>query len=63
MFNNYKLFDHLLLLKKYMFLTQGDFCQLLLETISIELDKTKDQIYRHNCLNIVESTIRSSNLQ
>lgn len=46
-----------------MFLTQGDFCQLLLETISTELDKTKDQIYRHNCLNIVEATIRSSNLQ
>jgi hypothetical protein len=55
--------SHLLALKKMMLLGQGDFITCLMDNIGPELKKRSSQLFRHNLLSLLETSIRSSNIQ
>jgi hypothetical protein len=55
--------EHLLALKKFMLLGQGDFITCLMDNLGPELKKKAGQLFRHNLLSILETAIRSSNVQ
>ncbi len=61
--NNHKLLAHLLALKKFLLLGQGDFVTSLMDRLGHELGKRASQIYRHNLNGIVEGALRSSMVQ
>ena len=61
--NKFKLFDHLLALKKFLLLGQGDFIALLMESLSNNLDRPANTLYRHNLTAQLEHAIRGSNAQ
>lgn len=61
--NKFKLFDHLLALKKFLLLGQGDFIALLMESLSGNLDRPANTLYRHNLTAQLEHAIRGSNAQ
>ncbi|KAK2754024.1 Microtubule-nucleating Tub4p (gamma-tubulin) complex component [Arachnomyces sp. PD_36] len=59
----FKLFDHLKALKKYLLLGQGDFINLLMESLASNLDRPANSQYRHTLTAQLEHAIRSSNAQ
>jgi gamma-tubulin complex component 3 len=61
--NKFKLFDHLIALKKFLLLGQGDFIALLMESLSANLDRPANTLYRHNLTAQLEHAIRGSNAQ
>jgi gamma-tubulin complex component 3 len=61
--NKFKLFDHLVALKKFLLLGQGDFIALLLESLAANLDRPANTLYRHNLTAQLEYAIRGSNAQ
>lgn len=54
---------HLLALKKFMLLGQGDFVTCLMDSVGPELKKRANQLYRHNLTGLLDGAIRSSNIQ
>jgi gamma-tubulin complex component 3 len=63
MADKFKLFEHLKALKKYLLLGQGDFIALLMESLSSNLDRPANSLYRHNLTAQLEHAIRGSNAQ
>ncbi|EGC40872.1 spindle pole body component [Histoplasma capsulatum var. duboisii H88] len=61
--SKFKLFDHLMALKKYLLLGQGDFIALLMESLASNLDRPANSQYRHTLTAQLEHAIRSSNAQ
>ena len=61
--NKFKLYDHLVALKKFLLLGQGDFIALLMESLSNNLDRPANTLYRHNLTAQLEHAIRGSNAQ
>ncbi|KAF3915066.1 hypothetical protein ABW21_db0205857 [Orbilia brochopaga] len=61
--NKFKLFEHLCALKKFLLLGQGDFIALLMESLSSNLDRPANTLYRHNLTAQLEHAIRGSNAQ
>ncbi|KAI9686673.1 MAG: Microtubule-nucleating Tub4p (gamma-tubulin) complex component [Bogoriella megaspora] len=61
--HKFMLFEHLNALKKYILLGQGDFIQLLMESLSNNLDRPANSQYRHTLTAQLEHAIRSSNAQ
>jgi gamma-tubulin complex component 3 len=59
----FQLSTHLLALKKFMLLGQGDFVTCLMDSVGPELKKRANQLYRHNLTGILEGALRSSNAQ
>ncbi|EPS39763.1 hypothetical protein H072_6436 [Dactylellina haptotyla CBS 200.50] len=59
----FNLFDHLCALKKFLLLGQGDFIALLMESLSSNLDRPANTLYRHNLTAQLEHAIRGSNAQ
>ena len=54
---------HLLALKKFMLLGQGDFVTCLMDSVGPELKKRATQLYRHNLTGTLEGALRASNAQ
>lgn len=54
---------HLLALKKFLLLGQGDFVTCLMDMVGPELKKRANQLYRHNLTGMLEGALRSSNSQ
>ncbi|KAI9817029.1 MAG: Microtubule-nucleating Tub4p (gamma-tubulin) complex component [Thelocarpon impressellum] len=63
MTDKFKLFDHLSALKKYLLLGQGDFIALLMESLSSNLDRPANTLFRHSLTAQLEHAIRGSNAQ
>ncbi|ORZ25249.1 gamma-tubulin complex component protein [Absidia repens] len=61
--NKYKLMDHLLALKRYLLLGQGDFIQYLMGTLGPTLNRPATTLFRHNLTGVLETAIRASNAQ
>ncbi len=61
--SSFSLMKHLLALKKFMLLGQGDFVTCLMDSIGPELKKRANQLFRHNLTSILEGSLRSSNAQ
>ncbi|KAF3929423.1 hypothetical protein AA313_de0201008 [Arthrobotrys entomopaga] len=59
----FNLFEHLCALKKFLLLGQGDFIALLMESLSANLDRPANTLYRHNLTAQLEHAIRGSNAQ
>ncbi|KAF3932113.1 hypothetical protein ABW20_dc0107114 [Dactylellina cionopaga] len=59
----FNLFEHLCALKKFLLLGQGDFIALLMESLSSNLDRPANTLYRHNLTAQLEHAIRGSNAQ
>lgn len=55
--------EHLLALKKFMLLGQGDFITCLMDNVGPELKKKSSQLFRHNLISLLETSVRSSNAQ
>jgi gamma-tubulin complex component 3 len=63
MTDKFHLFEHLKALKDYIFLGQGDFIALLMESLSANLDRPAGAQYRHTLTAQLEHAIRGSNAQ
>lgn len=63
MSTKFGLFTHLSAIKKYMLLAQGDFFELLIESLAQHLDRPVNSMYRHNLTSQLEHAIRHSNAQ
>ncbi|KAJ3331503.1 hypothetical protein HDU76_003008 [Blyttiomyces sp. JEL0837] len=63
LYEKYKLIDHFMALKKYLLLGQGDFVQNLMDKLGSKLSMSAHSIFRHNLIEVLESSIRSSNAQ
>lgn len=63
MSTKFGLFTHLTAIKKYMLLAQGDFFELLIESLAQHLDRPVNSMYRHNLTSQLEHAIRHSNAQ
>lgn len=63
MSTRFGLFTHLDAIKKYIFLSQGDFMDLLMESLAPYLDRPADSQYRHTLTSQLEHAIRHSNAQ
>ncbi|KAH6580168.1 hypothetical protein BASA60_002985 [Batrachochytrium salamandrivorans] len=63
LFEKYNLMEHLLALKRFVLLGQGDFVQYLLDSLGSSLSKPASTLYRHNLSGALEIAIRSSNAQ
>lgn len=61
--SQFALKSHLLALKKFMLLGQGDFVTCLMDSIGPELKKRANQLFRHNLTSILEGSLRASNAQ
>lgn len=61
--HKFHLNSHLLALKKFMLLGQGDFVTCLMDSVGPELKKRANQLYRHNLTGVLEGALRSSNAQ
>ncbi|KAJ3194136.1 hypothetical protein HDU67_004846, partial [Dinochytrium kinnereticum] len=62
LFEKYQLLDHLIALKRYLLLGQGDFIQNLMDRLGPDLSKPAQMLFRHNLAGVLESAIRSSNV-
>jgi gamma-tubulin complex component 3 len=63
MTDKFHLYEHLKALKDYIFLGQGDFIALLMESLSTNLDRPAGAQYRHTLTAQLEHAIRGSNAQ
>jgi gamma-tubulin complex component 3 len=63
MSTKFHLFTHLTAIKKYILLSQGDFIDLLMESLAPNLDRPANSQYRHNLTSQLEHAIRHSNAQ
>lgn len=63
MSTKFLLFTHLRALKKYLLLGQGDFIELLVESLAPNLDRPAHSQYRHNLTAQLEHAVRHSNAQ
>ena len=63
MSTKFGLFTHLAAIKKYILLSQGDFMDLLMESLAPYLDRPADSQYRHTLTSQLEHAIRHSNAQ
>lgn len=63
MFNKYHLTMHIVALKKYLLLGQGDFAKVLLDEIKPVLDGRANHIYSHTCNDVLVHAIMASNAQ
>ena len=63
MSTKYSLFTHLEAIKKYLLLSQGDFIELLMESLAPNLDRPANSQYRHTLTSQLEHAIRHSNAQ
>ncbi|EME46047.1 hypothetical protein DOTSEDRAFT_70141 [Dothistroma septosporum NZE10] len=61
--SKFALSSHLQALKKYLLLGQGDFIELLMESLSANLDRPANSQYRHTLTAQLEHAIRNSNAQ
>ena len=61
MFKKFKLKGHLIALKKFLLIGQGDFLQYLMDLISEELNNPADKIYKQSMASILDTAIRASN--
>ena len=57
----FSLHAHLLALKQFLLLGQGDFVICLMDVIGPELKKRANQLYRHNLTEMLEGALRASN--
>lgn len=56
----YRLFEHLQAMRKYLLLGQGDFINLLMENLKNELDRPAKDLYQHALFSIVATSIRAT---
>ena len=63
MSEKYHLFTHLSAIKQYLLLSQGDFIELLMESLAPHLDRPASSQYRHTLTSQLEHAIRHSNAQ
>jgi gamma-tubulin complex component 3 len=63
MSTKFHLFTHLTAIKKYILLSQGDFIDLLMESLAPNLDRPANSQYRHTLTSQLEHAIRHSNAQ
>jgi gamma-tubulin complex component 3 len=63
MSTKFHLFTHLSAIKKYLLLSQGDFIDLLMESLAPNLDRPANSQYRHTLTSQLEHAIRHSNAQ
>ncbi|KAK5102049.1 Microtubule-nucleating Tub4p (gamma-tubulin) complex component [Lithohypha guttulata] len=63
MSNKFFLFTHMQALKRYLLLGQGDFIDLLVESLAPNLDRPAHSQYRHNLTAQLEHAVRHSNAQ
>lgn len=63
MSSKFHLFTHMQALKKYLLLSQGDFIDLLVESLAPNLDRPAHSQYRHNLTAQLEHAVRHSNAQ
>ncbi|XP_076323570.1 gamma-tubulin complex component 3 homolog isoform X1 [Tachypleus tridentatus] len=63
LFTQYKFTDHLLAMRRYLLLGQGDFIRHLMDLLHEELPKSANMLYLHNLSGILESAIRATNAQ
>ena len=63
MSTKFGLFTHLEAIKKYLLLSQGDFIELLMESLAPNLDRPANSQYRHTLTSQLEHAIRHSNAQ
>ncbi|XP_076356423.1 gamma-tubulin complex component 3 homolog isoform X1 [Tachypleus tridentatus] len=63
LFTQYKFIDHLLAMRRYLLLGQGDFIRHLMDLLEEELPKSANMVYLHNLSGILESAIRATNAQ
>ena len=61
--HRFGLHSHLLALKQFLLLGQGDFVICLMDIIGPELKKRANQLYRHNLTEMLEGALRGSNAQ
>ncbi|KAL4468693.1 hypothetical protein ABPG74_005196 [Tetrahymena malaccensis] len=59
--DRYQLKQHLLNIKRYILMGQGDFIQSLMEVLSEQLSKNANEIHRHNLLSILDGVIKGNN--
>ena len=63
MYNKFKLKQHLDAIRRFLLMGQGDFVQVLMDTLSEELSKPTVSVFRHNLIPILEGALRASNAQ
>lgn len=63
MSTRFGLVTHLTAIKKYLLLSQGDFINLLMESLAPNLDRPANSQYRHTLTSQLEHAIRHSNAQ
>ena len=63
LFGKYRLQEHVVMVKKYLLMNQGDFHHAFMEGIYTTLDLPAAKIYKHSLVNILEAAIKSSNCQ
>jgi gamma-tubulin complex component 3 len=63
MADKFMLFEHLRALKKYLLLGEGDFIQILMESLAANLDRPAITQYRHTLTAQLEHAVRNSNAQ
>ncbi|KAL7749198.1 Microtubule-nucleating Tub4p (gamma-tubulin) complex component [Sorochytrium milnesiophthora] len=63
LYEKYALQSHLLAMKKYLLLGQGDFIQVLMDSVTLLLSKPASTLHRHNLTSNLETAVRSSNAQ
>ncbi|KEF52636.1 uncharacterized protein A1O9_11479 [Exophiala aquamarina CBS 119918] len=63
MSTKFGLFTHLTAIRNYMLFAQGDFFELLIESLAQHLDRPVNSMYRHNLTSQLEHAIRHSNAQ
>ena len=63
MMSRFHVQTHLLALKKFMLLGQGDFVTCLMDGVGPELKRRANQLFRHNLTGILEGALRASNAQ
>lgn len=56
----YRLFEHLQAMRKYLLLGQGDFINLLMENLKNELDRPAKDLYHHALFSIVAASVRAN---
>ncbi|KAG8184816.1 hypothetical protein JTE90_004914 [Oedothorax gibbosus] len=61
--DKYNLMDHLLAMRNYFLLGQGDFIRHLMDLLDADLAKPGKSLYIHNLSGILESAIRATNAQ
>lgn len=59
----FHLHDHILALKNYILLGQGDFVAMLIELLAPSLGRPANTLYRHHLTSTLETAIRGSNAQ